>query len=267
MLRPEKICSNTKCGNSKRSKMKVWLLCKQCGEPYLTAARLQDARKYCSRKCQVSSEDFKRIQGSKFKKFNQTPEARLKSRNNMKSLHQDAVFCAAHAKRSSERLTSMWQEDEFRKTHSELSSRVMSNNWKDPKFAAIVRTAASKSMTSKMKDPDYRKMMKEVHQKTIIGRWCGVYPNRQRLLYERLLGIYRYDCAYEYHVFVDMLQGAGASFYRLDIAIISKTVNIEVDGWSHDSITAKDYDKVRDDTLCQLGWKVIRYGMKILIEI
>jgi len=227
-------CSS-KCVKLDQVKMKVWLICDACGQPYLSTACRAGSSKYCSRKCQVTSDEFKRIQGLKLIVFNKTLEASETSRKFMTALNQNPEFKLAQAKKSSERLKSKWQTEDFRKSHSELSSKIMLDNWKDPEFVGVTSAAMGR-----------------------LNRWDGKYPDRQRALYEELLKVFRFDCAYEYHVFVDMLEDAKVTFYRLDLAIISKMVNIEVDGWSHNGSKAKEYDKARDNALCQLGWKVIR---------
>ena len=54
--------------------------------------------------------------------------------------------------------------------------------------------------------------------------------------------------------------------YKLDMAIPAVKLGIEVDGYSHSAIARKEQDKKKDLFLSTLGWKVLRFSNKEVLN-
>ncbi len=56
------------------------------------------------------------------------------------------------------------------------------------------------------------------------------------------------------------------SCYKIDIANPSKMIGIEVDGFSHSALKRQEQDKKKTIFLVKLGWKVLRFKNKEVME-
>jgi len=75
------------------------------------------------------------------------------------------------------------------------------------------------------------------------------------------------DAAAEHIVPVKKGRGNGyPTHYKIDVAIPSKMIAIEVDGLSHCSIDRQQQDRKKDDLLTSLGWRVFRFTNRQVAE-
>ena len=70
----------------------------------------------------------------------------------------------------------------------------------------------------------------------------------------------------EYVVPTKKRQEGYPTCYKIDVAIPNKMIAIEIDGYSHCSLKRKEQDKKKTDFLSGLGWKVLRFKNKQVME-
>jgi very-short-patch-repair endonuclease len=77
----------------------------------------------------------------------------------------------------------------------------------------------------------------------------------------------KFDVYAEYPIPTKMPRDSGyPTCYKVDIAIPEKMIAIEVDGGSHSAIERQMQDKKKDAFLKKLGWNVLRFTNKQVME-
>jgi hypothetical protein len=116
-----------------------------------------------------------------------------------------------------------------------------------------------------MKRKDVRekvsKRLREIKHKPIVqgGNGRGM-TEPQKILFSLLAG----DWKSEYAISLGKKKDGYPTCYKVDLGLIEKKIAIELDGNSHYS--RKSLDKKKDDMLSSLGWKVIRFWNKDVID-
>lgn len=110
------------------------------------------------------------------------------------------------------------------------------------------------------------KRLKEIGHcpKVRYGNGCGLTVPQQELL----TALKKLEPCAEYSVPTGFGKGNGIypSCYKIDIAIPSAMLAIEVDGSSHGSLTRQAEDQKKTEFLNGLGWKVLRFKNKQVME-
>lgn len=84
---------------------------------------------------------------------------------------------------------------------------------------------------------------------------------------ELLFGVLGNDWVCEYSQSLKGERHKGyPSHYKIDIANVKNKIAIEVDGNSHNAISRKTQDKKKEAKLVELGWKVIRFKNKEILN-
>jgi len=127
------------------------------------------------------------------------------------------------------------------------SERMRLNN---PTFKKEVRDKISQKMKGRV--PSQR-----------CGNGSGL-TEPQKLL---MNGINKYAPIAEYAITTHKKRGSGyPQNYKVDIALLDYKIAIECDGATHHSHKRKDEDIKRDLLLNELGWKVVRFWNKEILE-
>lgn len=121
-----------------------------------------------------------------------------------------------------------------------------------------------------MKNPDTRakvsKRLKEIghHPKIRCGNGQGLTVPQQNFAIKLADFVNVYT---EYPIPTKMSRDSGyPTCYKADIAIPEKMIAIEIDGKSHCTIARQEQDKKKDAFLNGLGWKVLRFKNKQVME-
>lgn len=117
-----------------------------------------------------------------------------------------------------------------------------------------------KNMSIRMKNYKYSKKRNMKISKAMKGRlpknWKNIMRSVnkywQRKMYKIIKKYYK-NVKYEYRVDINKYKRR-----FLDVAIIDKKIDFEYDGMIHLSKYVKHNDKIRDNQLRKLGWKIIR---------
>lgn len=137
-----------------------------------------------------------------------------------------------------------------REYHDQIVERMKNNN---PMSNPAIREQVSRRL-------------KEIghHPKIRCGNGCGLTVPQQNLMLAlaETLEVYA-----EYPVPTRMGKGSGyPTCYKVDIAVPSEMIAIEVDGNTHDSLDRQAQDKKKTEFLSGLGWKVLRFRNKQVME-
>lgn len=166
--------------------------------------------------------------------------------------------CAENARRSKQ----VWTE-ERRRISSETMKRT--NEKYHEQFVERMKTS------NPMKNLDVRqsvsKRLKEIghHPKIRCGNGQGLTVPQQKLmlaLAENQIEVYA-----EYPIPTKMPRDSGyPTCYKVDIALPEYMVAVEVDGRSHCAIARQEQDEKKDSFLNGLGWQVLRFKNKQVME-
>jgi pyruvate formate lyase activating enzyme len=89
--------------------------------------------------------------------------------------------------------------------------------------------------------------------------WLHRHPSESQLRLYRLLDELGVHYQREYRLHVEKPLGLSKAYYILDAALPEENLDIEVDGyWHYNNDKVKNDDKIRDATLHENGWEVLR---------
>lgn len=154
------------------------------------------------------------------------------------------------------------RSEEFRKKASE-SMRKVNREYHDQ---IVERMKNNNPMSNPAIREHVARRLKEIghHPKIRCGNGCGLTVPQQNLMLAlaETLEVYA-----EYPIPTRMGKGSGyPTCYKVDIAVPSEMIAIEVDGNSHDALDRQAQDKKKTEFLSGLGWKVLRFRNKQVME-
>ncbi|HZW84978.1 MAG TPA: DUF559 domain-containing protein, partial [Nitrososphaerales archaeon] len=126
------------------------------------------------------------------------------------------------------------------------------NPMRDPEVA---KRALGSSKERFLRDPDHG-----WHRNVVrLQSWQHRHPSvSQQRLYP-LLDLLRLEYEREFRIRVERRIEGSKSYYIADAAFLQQKLDVEVDGWWHfNSADVQASDKIRDATLAENGWDVLR---------
>lgn len=181
---------------------------------------------------------------AKHKKSCTTPQFRELSKERILHLYKTSLeFRKSQARAGRKTMLWLWRQKWFRELVSKVVSEANKRHRKKKAEEFSKRTRAL------WKNPSYRKRMEKILAKN--RKQVGYGPSKIQLkIFEKLISLGVRGLRLEWPVLT----------YRLDIANPRKKVAVEVDGPYYHKNTKKD--RMRDNKLRCLGWRIYRLSLK-----
>jgi very-short-patch-repair endonuclease len=229
-----------------------WVKCSWCEElinlKYINGSKRKYFRKfgkiYCSKKCSLI------VLSKKAKEQWNDLEFRKKRSEKAKEQWNDLEF----RKKRSEEIKERWNDPEFRKKRSEESKE----QWNDNEYKKMM----SENKKDMWKDNEFKQKRSEEVSKQVKkqiekhGRACitDLQTNLQVVLGEK-----NWILEKSIHVPKNTHPLQTGYYYKADLMHCTLKLIIELDGKKHNTEKQKNHDKIRDEILTYMGYKILRF--------